>query len=110
MRDIIAIGTSSGGLEALRHVVSGLPPNFPASVFVVQHVLATVVSRLPELLSLSGPLPAVHATDGAVIEPGYIYVAPPDRHLRIGPGHMHVTTGPKENFARPSINPLLRSA
>lgn len=110
MPEIFAIGTSSGGLEVLRELTAKLPADFPGSIFVVQHIPASSISLLPGLLSRSGRLPAMAAVDGARIEPGHIYTAPPDRHLRIARGHMHVTMGPKENFARPSINPLLRSA
>jgi two-component system chemotaxis response regulator CheB len=110
MPDIVAIGTSTGGLNVLKELAASLPPDFGGSILIVQHTGPAVPSLLPEILSNCGPLPAIQAADGARIEPGYIYTAPPDRHLRVAHGHMHVTTGPKENFARPSINPLLRSA
>jgi two-component system, chemotaxis family, protein-glutamate methylesterase/glutaminase len=107
--DIIVIGASAGGVEALKRLVSGLSPDLPAAVFIVLHIGAHP-SILPEILRSAGPLPAEHAIDGARIEMSRIYVAPPDHHLILAPGHMHVARGPKENNARPSINTLFRTA
>ncbi len=108
--DIIVIGTSAGGVEALRELVSGLPPDLAAAIFVVMHVAATSDSVLPKILSRSGPLPASHAVDGEAIEQGRIYVAPPDHHLLVERGRVRVTYGPKENRMRPAADPLFRSA
>jgi len=110
MRDIIVIGASAGGLEPLKQLVSELPPNFPAAIFVVLHMPATSISRLPEILSNTGPLPASHPPDGNRIRHGHVYVAPPDQHLLINDGHIQLSLAPKENRARPAINPLFRSA
>lgn len=107
--NIIVIGASAGGVEALKRLVGGLSPDLPAAVFVVLHIGA-YPSILPEILRSAGPLPAEHATDGARTEIGRIYMAPPDHHLILGLGHMHVARGPKENSARPSINTLFRTA
>jgi two-component system chemotaxis response regulator CheB len=110
-RDIIVIGTSSGGIEALRQLVGGFPSGFPASVFVVCHFPAGSRSILPEILSRSGPLLAGHSHDGETFYPGHIYVAPPDRHLLLGPDRqMRVTRGVRENHHRPAVDPLFRSA
>jgi two-component system chemotaxis response regulator CheB len=106
----ITIGASAGGLEPLRDVVSQLPADFPAPVFVVMHVLATHVSYLPDILSKTGPLPASHPKDNTRIEAGRIYVAPPDHHLLIDDGFVAVKRGPKENGFRPSIDAIFRSA
>jgi two-component system chemotaxis response regulator CheB len=106
---VIVIGASAGGVDALRQLIPLLPANLPAAVFVAVHVLADRRSFLPELLN-GGPLKALHATDGAPIESGKVYVAPPNRHLLVERGHMHLSTGPKENRHRPAINPLFRSA
>ena len=73
------------------------------------HIPPYVVSGLPEILSRAGPLPATHATDGAPILPGRIYVAQPDRHLLLRRGGWH-SRGPRENHSRPAIDPLFRSA
>jgi two-component system chemotaxis response regulator CheB len=109
-RDIVVIGASAGGVEALQAVAAGLPANFPAAVFVVLHVAPRSHSFLPEILNASGPLPACHAEDGAQIEKGRIYIAPPDRHMIVERHHIHLTFGPKDNHQRPSINVMFRSA
>src|SRR5437764_9719581 len=78
--DIIVVGASAGGVEALISLARGLPPDLPAAVFTVLHIPAEAHSLLPNILSRAGPLPAVHPADGDRIEHGRIYVAPPDRH------------------------------
>ena len=106
----IVIGASAGGVEALREVVERLPIDLPAPVFVVLHIPPYVASSLPQILSRSGPLKAIHPEDGAAIKAGMIYVAPPDRHLLIEGHRIAVKRGPKENRFRPSIDALFRSA
>ena len=109
-RDIIVIGASAGGIEALRGLVAGLPADLAASVFVVLHTSADSPGLLAEILARAGALPALNATEGERIRPGQIYVAPPDHHLLIEPGVVRVTRGPRENRFRPAIDPLFRSA
>jgi two-component system chemotaxis response regulator CheB len=110
-RDIIVIGTSTGGVDALARVASGLPSAFPASVFVVCHSPPGYRSILPEILSRAGLLLASHPADGEPFYPGHIYVAPPDRHLLLRPdGRMHLSRAARENNHRPAIDPLFRSA
>jgi two-component system chemotaxis response regulator CheB len=109
-RDIVVIGGSAGSIEAVTEVVRGLPADFPAAIFVVVHFPGSVNSTLPRILSRAGPLPARHARDGEPIEPGRIYVAPPDCHLLLSDGHTRLTKGPKENGHRPAIDPLFRTA
>jgi two-component system chemotaxis response regulator CheB len=109
-RDIVAIGASAGGVEAVQTLVSSLPPALPAAVFVVLHLMPSSESFLPPILSRSGPLPAIHPKDGERIEKGRIYVARPDHHLIVERGHVHLGTGPKEQHQRPCINVTLRSA
>lgn len=108
-RDIIVIGASSGGVSALLELVKSLPHDFPASIFVVQHVAPDSHSFLPELMSTVSPLKARHPKDGDTVEPGVIYVAPPDHHLLVENDTMFVKRGPKENRFRPSIDALFRS-
>jgi two-component system chemotaxis response regulator CheB len=108
--DIIVVGASAGGVEALKALVEGLPANLPAAVFVVLHIPAQYPSMLPEILSRAGRLAATHAADGAPIRHGQIYVAPPDQHLLVERGHMHVVRGPRENRHRPAVDPLFRTA
>jgi two-component system chemotaxis response regulator CheB len=109
-RDIIVIGFSAGGVEALARVVADLPPDLPAALFVAHHFPADSVSALPDILRRSGQLPACHPTHEQVIEPGRIYIAPPDRHMLIAGGQIHLSRGPRENGHRPAIDPLLRTA
>jgi two-component system chemotaxis response regulator CheB len=108
--DIIAVGASAGGVEALMALARDLPADLPAAVFVVLHIPAQSPSLLPALLNRSGPLVAQHPADGTPIEPGRIYVAPPDHHLLIEPGRVRVIRGPRENRHRPAVDPLLRTA
>jgi two-component system chemotaxis response regulator CheB len=109
-RNIIVIGCSVGGVEALQRLVSPLPRDFPAALFVVLHLAPQSTSVLPDILTRAGNLPAVHPKDGEPIRMGRIYVAPPDHHLLIEDGRARVMRGPKENRHRPAIDPLFRSA
>lgn len=106
---LVVIGASAGGVEALRSLVAALPADLPAAVLIVLHV-GSHKSELPWLLDRLGGLPAAHANDGDRIEAGRIYIAPPDHHMVIEPGRISLTKGPRENWARPAIDPLFRSA
>jgi two-component system chemotaxis response regulator CheB len=108
-RDVIAVGASAGGVEALRALVAGLPPDFPGAVLVVLHMPRDAPSALPGILDRSGPLPAATAIDGEHLRPGRIYVAPNDHHLLVLDGHIRLTRGPAENGHRPAVDPLFRS-
>jgi two-component system chemotaxis response regulator CheB len=109
--DIIVIGASAGGVAALQSLVGRLPSDLPAALFVVMHLAPGSRSLLPQILTRAGPLPAEVARSGMTLEPGRIYVAPPDRHLLIGAdNHLCLSQGPKENHSRPAIDPLFRSA
>ena len=108
--DIVVIGGSAGGVEALKQICQGLPPDFPAAVFVVVHISPTSRSVLPDLLSRAGKLPARHPANEEAISLGTIYVAPPDTHMLLRPGHVTLRRGPHENRTRPAIDPLFRSA
>lgn len=109
-RDIIVIGASAGGLEALKKLVAQLPSNFPAALFIVWHVSPESPSLLPQILARVCPLSVSHAIDTEEIELGRIYIAPPDYHLLVEPEHVRMTRGPKENRFRPSVDVLFRSA
>ncbi|HEU5442167.1 MAG TPA: chemotaxis protein CheB [Ktedonobacterales bacterium] len=108
--DIVVVGASSGGIEALSLLMSTLPADLPAAVFVVQHVSPQWPSRLPQILSRQGSLPANHPDDGEAFQPGRVYVAPPDHHLLVEDGRVRVSLGPKENLFRPAVDALFRSA
>lgn len=109
-RDIVVIGASAGGVEALGAVVAGLAADLRAAVFVVLHIPPSGTSVLPAILERRGRLPAAHAVDEEPIEHGRIYVAPPDHHLLLQPEGIAVVRGPHENGYRPAIDPLFRSA
>jgi two-component system, chemotaxis family, protein-glutamate methylesterase/glutaminase len=109
-RDIVVIGASLGGVEALSELVALLPATLPASVLVVQHTSEESPGLLSGILTRRGPLRAVTAEDGMTLSPGTIYVAPPNRHLLVGRAGIRVTIGPRENRSRPAIDPLFRTA
>jgi two-component system chemotaxis response regulator CheB len=107
---VVAVGASAGGVEALTTLAGGLPEDLDAAVCVILHLPAGAESRLAQILSRAGPLPAIQARGGEQLLPGRIYVAPPDRHLTVRGGRVLVARGPHENGVRPSIDVLFRSA
>jgi two-component system chemotaxis response regulator CheB len=107
---LVVLGASAGGIEALKQIAGGLPPDLPAAVAVVVHISPHAESRLPQILARAGPLQATHAANGEQFHAGHIYVAPPDRHLLVADGRWTVARGPREHHARPAIDPLFRSA
>ena len=109
-RDIVVVGASAGGVEALTQLCAGLPEDFPAAICIVQHLSPYGQSVLPKLLDRAGPLTAAVPDDGEAIQPGRIYVAPPDLHMLLRPGRLLLRRGPQENRSRPSIDALFRSA
>jgi len=109
-RDIVVIGASAGGVEALQRLCAGLPADFPAAVFVTQHISPSARSVLPLLLDRAGPLPARSPRDGDPIKRGTIYVAAPDYHMLLREGTVLMRRGPNENRTRPAVNALFRSA
>ncbi|MBW4424154.1 MAG: chemotaxis protein CheB [Nostoc desertorum CM1-VF14] len=108
--NIIVVGASAGGVEALTYLVKNLPPDLNAAVIIVLHVSSNGTSVLPKILSRASNLPVSHAQDGEAIVHGWIYVAPPDYHLLVEPGYLRLTRGPKENRHRPAIDTLFRTA
>lgn len=109
-RDIVVVGASAGGVEALRVLVGGLPADFPGTVFIVMHTAADSPGVLAQILERSGPLHASNASNRERVRPGHVYVAPPDMHMLLEPGRVRLTHGPKENRFRPAVDPLFRSA
>lgn len=107
--DLIVIGTSTGGIDALKQIISRLPVDFPAAVLIVMHIGANE-SILPALLGATSKLPVRHAQDHEPIVSGVVLIAPPDHHLIVENDHVRILKGAKENFSRPAIDPLFRSA
>lgn len=109
-KDIVVIGTSAGGIEALRTLLAAMPANFAGSLFVVLHTSPQSPGVLARILDGAGPLRVKNAGQEERIEPGWVYVAPPDHHLLIVPGGVQLSRGPRENRFRPAVDPLFRSA
>jgi two-component system chemotaxis response regulator CheB len=108
--DIVVIGASAGGLEALRGALGGVDGRMSAAVFVVVHTSAGAAHVLASILERVSGVPASYPSDGEPIAGGHIYVAPPDHHMLIEDGHVRITRGPKENGFRPAVDPLFRTA
>ena len=108
-RDVIAIGSSTGGVDALKRICSGLPGDLAAAVFVVLHMRADGPNLLAEILQTQSSLSVRLAVDGEPVERGCIYVAAADRHLLIIDDFIRLGRGPRENLTRPAIDPLFRS-
>ena len=107
---IFVIGASLSGIDALSELISKLPADFPAPIFVAQHVAAHSPGLLPQILTKAGRLTASHPKKGELMERRHIYVAPPDRHMLVRKGYVTLSHGPHENLARPAVDPLFRSA
>jgi two-component system chemotaxis response regulator CheB len=106
---LVAVGASAGGVEALSVFVAGLPPDLPASVLVVLHVGRDAPTVLDRILTRHGHLPAEPAVDGAELLPGHVYVGVPDCHTLFEDGRVRLDHGPRENGHRPAVDPLMRS-
>jgi two-component system chemotaxis response regulator CheB len=106
--DIVVVGTSTGGVDALQQFVHGLPADFPGTIFIVMHIGAE--SAMPEILSRCSRMKVLSAKDGVRYQPGEIHIAPPHRHMLISDGLIKLNAGPRENGYRPAIDPLFRSA
>lgn len=112
--DVLAIGASTGGPDALTHLLTALPPSLPVPVVVVQHMPPVFTRQFADRLDHRCALPVREATAGEVLRPGEVLVAPGDHHLRLRRAGTDVVTtldqGTPENYCRPSVDVLLRSA
>ena len=108
--ELIVLGGSAGGIEALSQIIAALPADLPATVCAVIHVPADGPALLVEVLTRAGQMRVVRGVDGMPIERGCLYVPPPDHHLLVEPGCLRVVRGPKENGFRPSVDALFRTA
>ncbi len=109
-RDLIVIGTSAGGVQALRQLFGALPGDLPAAVAVVIHRSPFAGSMLADVLDRSTVLSVSEPAHEERFETGRIYLAPRDHHLIVSDGHFLLTRGPKEHYTRPAVDPLFRSA
>ena len=107
--NVVVVGASVGGVEALGRLVETLPEGFAAPVLMIQHV-GSYPSILPGLLQTRSRLPVAHGVDGERIADGHVYVAPPDQHMTLDGRTLRLTRGPKEHHSRPAIDPLFVSA
>jgi two-component system chemotaxis response regulator CheB len=108
-RDVVAIGCSAGGVEALPRVLLQLPAELPAAVLIVQHLASAEPRYLAGLLDRRANIEVGWAEQGAPIVHGRAYVAPPDAHLLVADGHVLLSGGAREQHARPSIDKTFRS-
>jgi len=107
--DVVAIGASAGGVEALHAVVSALPVRFPATVLIVQHMDPRHKSMLAGLLGRRCKLEVRQAVNGEVLQPATVHIAQPDMHLIVRGGHLVLTDTKLVHFSRPSIDLLFES-
>lgn len=110
-REIVVVGASAGGIRALQSLVCGLPGDFQAAILIVLHISRQSGGLLADILAGATRLRVSNARHNEEIRTGHIYVAPPDRHLLVGPERrIYLGHGPKENRFRPAVDPLFRSA
>nr|WP_259783300.1 chemotaxis response regulator protein-glutamate methylesterase [Aestuariispira ectoiniformans] len=111
--EIIAIGSSTGGPQALFRVLKDLPAALKQPIVITQHMPPTFTTILAEHVARASGRPSKEAEDGDVLQPGHIYIAPGDYHMLITKDGIHkkirLTQDPPENFCRPAVDPMLRS-
>lgn len=110
-RDIVVMGASAGGIEAIKTILCALPLDFPASIFVVLHSTENSPGVLPEILNRHSKIPVMYAVHNMPVLPSRVYIAPAgQRHMLLDRGVVRLAPGPRENRTRPSIDALFRSA
>ena len=109
-RDLVVIGTSAGGIEAVQQLLSGLPAKLDAAVLIVVHTSNHAAGLLPWIFERAGRLPVMHPEDSTPIQRGQVYVALPNFHMIVKGDLLRIVQGPRENLHRPAVDPLFRSA
>ena len=108
--DIVALGASLGGLKALSQVLSALPPDFPAAIVIVQHLSPRQPSFLVEILKQRTPLRVKQAEAEELLQPGTVYIAPPNQHLLVNLDRtLSLSDSAQVHFVRPAVNNLFES-
>jgi two-component system chemotaxis response regulator CheB len=111
--EIIAIGASTGGPNALAELLAQLPEEFPVPIVIVQHMLATFTRHFAERLAAQCRIKIVEANAGDTVAPGHAYIARGDYHLmtvrRLGRTSLAMNQEVAENFCRPAVDVLFRS-
>jgi two-component system chemotaxis response regulator CheB len=111
--EIVCVGTSTGGPNALADVFKNVPADFPVPIVIVQHMPPLFTAMLAERLSSTTPLKFHEGAEGQSIEAGHAYVAPGGRHMEVlrvaGQLRVHLTDAPPENSCRPAVDVLFRS-
>jgi two-component system, chemotaxis family, protein-glutamate methylesterase/glutaminase len=111
--DVVAIGASTGGPNALANILPRFPADFPAAILVVQHMPSMFTKLMAERLASKCSLPVAEAQDGTIVKPGYIWIAPGDFHLVVERQDnivkLAINQAPPENSCRPSVDVLFRS-
>jgi two-component system, chemotaxis family, protein-glutamate methylesterase/glutaminase len=108
-RRVVAVGASSGGVQALPELLRHLPADLDAAFFIVQHICPDRPSGLSQLLGRATAWPCADAEDARPFAAGHVYLAPPDRHLWIDRTRMYLSRSGKVCHARPSVDVLFRS-
>ena len=108
--ELIVIGTSWGGLQAIEILLSGLPKDFPLAIAIAQHRQRNAGDLLCNLLQRHSVLPVLEVEDKVAIAPGYVYLAPADYHLLVEPGNFALSIEAPVLYSRPSIDLLFESA
>jgi two-component system, chemotaxis family, protein-glutamate methylesterase/glutaminase len=107
--DVVVIGGSAGAIGALQELITHLPPELPVSLLAVLH-LSHDATSVPLMLRQADPYRVRFARDGDRLAPGEVLLAPPNEHLAVDQARVRLARGPRENFWRPSIDVLFRTA
>lgn len=112
--EVVCLGTSTGGPNALVEVFKYLPADFPLPILIVQHMPPIFTAMLAERLTSLHSVPVHEGFEGQWVEPGHGYIAPGGRHMEVrragGRRFLHLTDEPPENSCRPAVDVLFRSA